>query len=268
MQADEMDVVKSADAAKGLTVKGLDLRKLWPLALLLGLFGLLYAMGWHQYLSLTNLYEQKTWLRATIDQHLLIALAAFITLYIVTTALSLPGALALTIAGGFLFGWVEGSIATVIGATIGAFLLFLIVRYSVGNQLVSKAGPLVGKLADGLQKDAFNYLLFLRLVPAFPFFVVNIAPAIFGVKASTYLITTFLGIIPGTVAFSMAGSSLDSVFAAQGAPYEACKAAGGHDCQLSIHPGALVTHELIIALVALSVVSLIPIIIKRFRKSA
>ena len=247
---------------------GFDVRRLWPLAVMAGLFGLAFAMGWHHYLSFTNLYEQRNSLRGFIGDHLVIALLAYIAIYIAATALSIPGGLLLTIAGGFLFGWLEGGIATVIGATTGAFIVFLIVRYSVGNQLAAKAGPLVSKLADGFKKDAFSYLLFLRLVPAFPFFVVNVAPAIFGVPALTYLITTFIGIIPGTLAFTFAGAGLDSVFAAQGVAYEACKASGEAHCQLTINPGSLVTHELFIALVALSVISLLPVLIKRFWKPA
>ena len=191
------------------------------------------------------------------------ALAGYVLIYTLVTALSLPGGLVLTIAGGFLFGWFYGGPASVVGATTGATLLFLAVRSSFGDSLASRAGPFVERLAAGFRGDAFNYLLFLRLVPAFPFFVINLVPALCGVSLRTYVLATFLGIIPGTTAFAFAGSGLDSVFAAQGAPYEACKASGAKVCELAVDAKSLVTPELLVALVALGIVSLLPIVLKR-----
>ena len=111
-----------------------------------------------------------------------------------------------------------------VGATIGATILFLVVNTSFGSTLAEKAGPFVAKLRDGFQENALSYLLFLRLVPAFPFFIVNLVPALLGVPLRTFVIGTGLGIIPGTIAYSLAGSGLGSVIEAQNATYKTCLA--------------------------------------------
>ena len=119
---------------------------------------------------------------------------------------------------------------------------------------------------------AFSYLLFLRLIPVFPFWLVNLAPGLLGVPFWTYVTTTFIGIIPGTFAFALAGNGLDSVFDAQQASYESCLAKvgeGGHDsCVYGIDPGALLTTDVIVAIVALGVVALIPVVAKKRRRRA
>src|SRR5262249_48846660 len=146
-----------------------------------------------------------------IATHAVSALAAFVGLYVVAVALSIPCALFLTIAGGVLFGAVTGGIAAMIGSTLGATVLFLVARNACGETLIRRAAPLGSKLADGFRADAFSYLLFLRLVPAFPFFLVNIVPAIVGVKLSTFVLATLIGIVPATFAFAFFGSGLDSI---------------------------------------------------------
>lgn len=239
--------------------------RLWPLALIAIAIAAFWSLGWHRYLTITNLYEQRNALKGLIADRSVIAVGLYLLLYTAVTALSLPGAAALTIAGGFLLGWAVGGAATVVAATAGATILFLVVRTSLGENLAARAGPFVAKLADGFRTDAFNYLLFLRLVPAFPFFIVNLVPALCGVPLRTYVLATLIGIIPGTFAFAFAGAGLDSVFAAAGTAYDACKAAGGVDCQLSVDAKSLVTRELVIAIAALGVVALIPIALKRWR---
>ncbi len=161
-----------------------------------------------------------------------LALLAFIALYAVTVALSLPGGAVLTLAGGLLFGWLVGGIASVIGATAGAVVVFLIAKSALSDVLAAKAGPWLERFREGFQRDAFNYLLFLRLVPIFPFWLVNLAPGLLGVGFTTYLVTTILGIIPGTFAYSLAGNGLDSVIEAQQALHQSCLAkmgAGGQE---------------------------------------
>ena len=186
--------------------------------------------------------------------------------YVAVTALSLPGAAILTILGGFLFGWAVGATATVVAATLGASIIFLVARSSFGDVLARKAGPVLKKIVDGFAEDAFNYLLFLRLVPLFPFWLVNIAPALVGVKLKTFLIATFIGIIPGTLAFAVLGSGLDSIIAAQTATYDQCVAAqGAEGCALDLDPGALLTPQIIAAFAVLGVVALIPVALKRLR---
>ena len=238
-----------------------------PLAAIGALMILAFALGWHRQLSPELLYDHRMHLKATIAEHLWQALGLYMLAYIAVVALSLPGGLLMTIAGGFLFGWKIAAPAIVIAATIGAVLIFLAVKTALGEALARRAGPWLGKLREGFRENAMSYLLFLRLVPAFPFFVVNIAPALLGVALPTFVIATIIGIIPGTLAFAFAGSGLDSVFAAQGAAYEACKAGGGATttCHLELDLKSLVTPELLIAFGLLGLVALLPVALKHFR---
>lgn len=246
------------------------LRRLWPLLLLVGIGSLIVAMGWHRYLTLEQLAQNRESLRAMIANNYALALAAFTAVYAVTVAVSIPGGVVLTIAGGFLFGWLLGGVLSIVGATIGATAVYLVARSALRDVLIAKTGPRLQRFAEGFREDALSYLLFLRLIPVFPFWLVNLAPGLLGVPFWTYVVTTFIGIIPGTFAFALAGNGLDSVFDAQQASYESCLAKageGGHDsCVYGIDPGALLTTDVIVAVVALGVVSLIPVVAKKLRR--
>lgn len=246
------------------------LKRLWPLLLLAAAMTLVFAMGWHRYLTIGTLADNRETLRAYIDAHMLLSLLAFVALYAAAVALSLPGGAVLTLAGGFLFGWLLGGIASILAATIGASIVFLIARSALGEFLAARAGPWLSRFRQGFQDDAFSYLLFLRLVPIFPFWLVNLAPGLLGVGFATYVATTFLGIIPGTFAFALAGSGLDSVIRAQQAAHQSCLAkmgpGGQESCPYTLDPGALLTPELVAGLVALGVVALIPVAVKWFRR--
>lgn len=246
------------------------LRRWLPLAAILGLMALAFAMGWHTHLSFKTIGLNYDLLKSSIAANLTVALAAFMLLYIAVIALSLPGGLVMTVAGGLLFGWRLAAPATVVAATIGATIVFIVARTSLGEVLAAKAGPWLGRLRQGFQEHAFSYLLFLRLVPAFPFFVVNLAPALLGVPLRTYVLATFLGIIPATTAFSVAGAGLGSVVEAQNRSYKACAArhpeAADAFCPYTIDTSALVTRELLAAFVLLGVVALIPVFLKKWSK--
>lgn len=239
-----------------------------PLAALGAIMALAFAMGWHKYLSFKTLGLNYDALKVFISENLVLALALYMGLYVAVVALSLPGALVMTLAGGLLFGWQLGAPATVVAATIGATIIFLIARTSLGETLAAKAGPAVAKLRDGFNENALSYLLFLRLVPAFPFFIVNLAPALLGVPLPTFVIGTLIGIIPGTTAFSVAGSGLGSVVEAQNQVYKACVEAHPADaatqCTYQIDTSQLVTRELIAAFALLGIVALIPVVIKKW----
>lgn len=254
-------------APEGVTPRG---PKRWaPVAALALLMALVYAMGWHQYLSFKTIGINYESLKAAVAEHALLAALGYAAVYVAVVALSLPGALIMTLAGGLLFGWQLGASLTVVAATIGATLLFLVARTSFGESLAAKAGPSLSKLRDGFKENALSYLLFLRLVPAFPFFIVNLAPALLGVPLKTFVLGTFLGIIPGTIAFSVAGSGLGSVVEAQNKVYQDCLAqagaAGDGACPYTIDTSALLTSELVAAFVALGIVSLIPVALKKLR---
>lgn len=247
------------------------LKRLWPLLVLIGAMVFVFAMGWHRYLTVTALAENREALRGYIDAHGAFSLAAFVALYAAAVALSLPGGAVLTVTGGFLFGWLLGGVASMTGATIGATILFLIAKSTVGELLAARAGPLLTRFRQGFQRDAFSYLLFLRLVPIFPFWLVNLAPGLLGVPFTTYFVTTILGIIPATFAFALAGSGLDSVIEAQQSRYQSCLAksgAGGQEsCSYTLDPEALLTPELIAGFVALGLVALIPVAVRWFRRA-
>lgn len=237
-----------------------------PLLLIIALMGFAFAMGWHKYLSFQVLAENLDQLNAYISANLPVAILAYIALYIAIVTLSLPGAGVLSITGGLLFGWYISAPATVVAATIGATLLFLVVKTSLGAVLAEKAGPWLSKLKDGFAENGLSYLLFLRLVPAFPFFIVNIAPALLGVRLSTFVIGTFFGIIPGSIAFAFLGSGLSTTLRTANADYQACVAqSGAHACEFALGVGDIVNREILIAFAALGIVALIPIVLKRMR---
>jgi uncharacterized membrane protein YdjX (TVP38/TMEM64 family) len=244
------------------------LRRFLPLVVLGAAMVLVFAMGWHKYLSFKTIGLNYEALRVFIGQHIVLSLLLYIAIYVAVVALSLPGGLIMTLSGGLLFGWQLGAPATVVGATIGATVLFLIARSSFGEALAARAGPWLAKLRDGFQENALSYLLFLRLVPAFPFVVVNLAPALLGVPLRTYVLGTFIGIIPGTVAYSYAGSTLGTIVEAQNKIYAACldRLAAGQVkvCDYSIDTSALVRKELIIAFALLGIVALIPVALKKW----
>ncbi|MBV6657662.1 MAG: TVP38/TMEM64 family protein, partial [Devosiaceae bacterium] len=191
----------------------------------------------------------------------LLSVVGFGLLYALAVALSFPAASLLTIASGFLFGWMVGGATVVLAATVGATALFLAARTAFGQAIANKAGPTLTRLLNGFKEDAFNYLLFLRLTPLFPFTLVNIAPALANMPLRSYFIATLVGIAPGTFAYAFVGSGLDSVIMAQEAANPGCAAAG--TCAIDL--GSLVTTEIILAFAALGAVALIPPIAKKLR---
>ncbi len=226
---------------------------------------LVWWSGVLDYVSLQKLAENRQDLGAWVSGHYPLAILAYTGLYAAVVALSLPVAAPLTLAGGLLFGWLVGGLATVTAATIGAVAVFLLARGALAAPLARRAGPKLEKLRAGFQQDAMSYLLFLRLVPAFPFWLVNLAPALLGVKLRTYIVATVLGIIPGTFAFALTGAGLDSVLAVHEAAYRDCLAKNPAPgaCSFNLDPASLLTPELLIAFAALGIVALIPAIVKR-----
>jgi uncharacterized membrane protein YdjX (TVP38/TMEM64 family) len=223
------------------------------------------GMGWHKQLSFITLVDRRDAIDAFVTQHRIGAPAAFAAAYALAVALSLPGAAFLTICGGMIFGALAGGATALIGATAGATVIFLVAKSALAGWLVRRAGRRTESLAAGFRADAFNYLLFLRLVPIFPFWLVNLVPALFGVSLATFVAATALGIIPATFAFAFFGAGLDSAIAAQATIYRACRSAGRPDCHLDFDPGAAATPELIAGLIALGVLALVPVAIKRLK---
>lgn len=246
----------------GAVVRGL--RRAWPLALIALLAGTAFAFDLHDYLDLDAFLDRRAAVAAFVADHRALALLALVTIYVAVVALSVPCGLALTMAAGFLFGPVVGGLAAAFSATVGATIVFLAAKTSLGEGLRAKAGPRLERMACGVCRDAFHYVLFLRLVPVAPFWLVNLAPALIGVPTRAYVLATAVGILPATFVFAALGAGLDSVIDAQEAANAACLAA--HTCTLSISPRHLVTPELLAALAGLGVLSLIPVLVRRRRR--
>lgn len=248
---------------------GLSLRKLLPLLLIAACLAAFFLLDLGRFLSFTALSENRDMLVSFVERYYLPALAIYFLLYTVSVAASFPGGLLMTLSGGFLFGWLAAGLVTVVAATLGATALFMIASTSLGEPLRARAGPKLAKLEKGFQENALNYLLFLRLVPAFPFWLVNIAPAFLGVRLSTYVIGTFAGIIPGTFVFAYLGGGLDSIILEQQRKYDACLAQAtdaSAPCSMDFEFSSLLTGEIIASFVALGVVSLIPVVWKKYTK--
>lgn len=163
------------------------------------------------FLSFENLKTEQAVLLAWVRQHTVLSVAAFICLYIAVTALSIPGAAVLTMAGGSLFGALATTIYVNAGATAGAVLAFLGARYLFGNWLHDRYGDRMAAFDHDIRKNGARYLLGLRLLPVFPFFLINILAGLTAVPLGTFLWTTAVGIIPGTAVYAFAGQELSRI---------------------------------------------------------
>lgn len=234
------------------------LKKFLPLIIIAGGFAFAYFMGWTKYLNPQLLVENADYLQNLVNNNFLLVLIGFIALYAVLTVFMLPASI-LTVASGFLFGTLIGAPAVVIGATIGACALFLAAKTSLQDTLKGVAGPFISKMEKEYNESPFSYLFTLRLIPVFPFAVANIAPALLGAKFRDYLITTAVGIIPGTVAYSLIGNGLR----------ETIKDAGANSDNINV--GELMGATFINMLPAfgmLILVALMPVVYKKFIKKA
>lgn len=240
--------------------------KRWlPLLALALLMAAAFASGLHRYLSLDALVEQRRSLQAFIERQPVVALLSYAGVYVGTTALSLPGAGLLSVAGGFLFGIPTGWLAAAVSASLGAMLFFLATRTTLGDAVRERAGPRLAGLAEGFRADSASYLLALRLAPIIPFWLVNLAASVFGVRLRTFAWTTFVGVLPGSFAFALAGQGLDGVIDTQARAAAACVAAGRTACASTLSLRDLVTTELLLALAAIAAAALIPVLVKRFQ---
>jgi len=164
-----------------------------------------------QYLSLEALKANRDWLLAYTESHYTSAVLIYIALYCLQTAFSLPGATVFTLAGGFLFDAVPGTLYANIGATSGATLAFLAARYLLRDWVERKFGDRLRPIQEGFEKNAFSYLLTLRLIPLFPFFLVNLVAGLTRISVGTFVAATAIGIIPASFVFANAGRQLGSI---------------------------------------------------------
>jgi uncharacterized membrane protein YdjX (TVP38/TMEM64 family) len=241
-----------------------NLNRMLPPIIIVGLLCLGYALGLHHYLTLQALAENRGKLEAFVVGNQALAMLLFAAIYTGAVALSVPGATALTVIGGFLFGAIIGGMLTLLSAVLGAAIIFKLARTTFGANLAHRAGPFLDRISSGFEKDAFNYLLFLRLTPVFPFWLVNIGSALANVPLRTFVLATAIGIIPGTFAFSFIGQGLGSVLDAQAAAHAKCLAAKPvAECPYALEMSSLVTPLMLLSLMALGLVALIPIYLRR-----
>ena len=182
--------------------------------LLLALVALVVAAhvgGLLDFLSPKAVISQSQSLRTAASAHPVAAMGLFTLAYILVAVLALPAAAALSLLGGYLFGLLIGGLLVLFSATLGAFTIFMIARSAVGEPLRKRAGPIYEKIAAEMRKDAFSYLLFLRLIPLFPFFLVNLAAALFEIKPATFLIATFVGMAPATFIYVNLGKEISKI---------------------------------------------------------
>ncbi len=182
-----------------------------PLIIILILMVIAFATGLHERISLQTLQDNKDNLLQIVAEHPIMTALGFMSIYIIFVALSLPAATLLTLTGGFLFGATLGTLYVVSAATIGATIIFMIAKTSLGQVLRERAGGLYKRVEGNMNNNATGYLLFMRLVPIFPFFLVNILPALFNVKPRIFILTTFFGIIPGSFVFVNLGKQLGTI---------------------------------------------------------
>ena len=221
------------------------MRRFWPLLILVLLaaaaFGLLHGTGWD------TLARHQGELTAWVGLHPITSAALFVLTYILTAALSLPQGALLTVAGGLLFGTVLGWALTITGATIGAGILLVTIRSAFAKTLDRHRQRIPEQMQIRLRRDGFSYLLALRLVPLFPFWIVNLAAAVAGIRLSVFVPATFLGIAPASFVMSSIGAGVGTILAE------------GRTPDLSI----LFSPRILLPLLGLAVLSLLPAVLRR-----
>lgn len=222
-------------------------RQIWLKLLILALFAgaliAFFAFGGQKYLTLETIKSNRDALVGYTRDHYVLALAIAFIGYTIAVACSVPGAIVLSLTCGFLFGRWVGTLVILGAATLGATLVFLAARYLVADWARTKMGALGRKINEGFSANAFSYMLFLRLVPAFPFFLVNLAPAFTSIPVSTYVLATAIGIIPGAFVYANLGETLGTIDSLSG----------------------LISKETLIAFALLGVLSLSPIIVRKIK---
>lgn len=229
--------------------KRITLRRFLPVLVLVAGLVMFFALGLDRYVSFEALQENREWLRAQVEANEVMAAVALIVVYALVIAFSLPAGALLTIAAGFLFGTVVATSCVVVGATLGAAAVFLAARTAFADILRAKAGAGLRRMEAGFRKNAWNYLLVLRLIPIFPFWLVNLVPAFLGVSLRTYVTATFIGIIPGTAVYASLGNGLGAIFEAGETP----------DLGIIFDP------EVLLPILALAVLAVVPVVYKKVK---
>ena len=225
------------------------LKRYIPVAVVFLAFTVFFVGGFQDLLSFETLAQNRADILNWTTENQILAVAVFMAVYVAVVGLSLPGGTVLTLAGGFVFGGLMAGIYVLVAATVGAVVIFLGARYAFADLCHARAGTNMAKMEAGFRENAFSYLLFLRLVPVFPFWLVNLVPALLDVRLSTYVVATALGIIPGTFVYAHVGGGLSSVFEAGGTP----------------NMGIIFQPEILLPVLGLAVLALVPVAYKKLK---
>jgi len=225
------------------------LRRLLPVAILLVGLALFLLLGLERYFSFEMLSRHHAVLTSWVVNHAALAALLYVLVYALVVAFSLPIAIIVTPLGGFLFGVWMGAGLSVIGATLGSVLVFLAARTAFHDLFHARAGRALARLEEGFHRDSFSYLLFLRLVPVFPFWLVNIVPALLGMRLGPYTLATLIGIIPGAIVYASVGAGFGMLIDRGEAP------------NLSV----IFEWRILLPLLGLAVLSLVPVLYTRLR---
>lgn len=231
------------------------LKRWLPLLILVTIFFALFGVDrfvfeFSQYLNFESLRENREAITSWVAMNYVMAAVLYTVIYILVAAFSLPFATILSVTGGFVFGWLFGGVFTLLGATIGATLVFLAARSALGDFLRKRAGPTIKKMEAGFQENAWSYMLILRLLPIFPFFLVNLVPAFLGVSLAVFFWGSLIGMIPGVFVYVSIGHGLGTLFEL------------GEKPNMSI----IFEPEILGPLIGLSVLAALPVVYKAFRK--
>ena len=236
----------SRNGAKG----GFSWKRLLPLVVLAAGAGLFFGFGLDDYLSLETLRDNRMDLVTWVDSNTLVAILSFVVIYGLAIVFLPPSGTVMTVTGGFIFGAVAGTLTVVVGATLGATALFLAAKHALGDVLRARAGPALRKMEAGFRENELNYMLVLRLIPLFPFWLVNIAPAFLGVSLRTYVIGTFFGIVPGTAVYAAFGAGIGSIL----------------DSDQELTLAGVLEPKIIAGLIGLALLALVPVVYKKYKK--
>lgn len=228
---------------------GFNVKRLLPIAVLIAGLVAFFAFDLDRFVTLDALKTHRAVLQEWVASQGVLAWLVYAAIYMVAVAFSIPGGAVLTIAGGFMFGPYIATAVVVLGATCGATVLFLAARYAFADYLRQKAGGAMRRMEAGFNENPVSYMLVLRLVPLFPFWLVNLVPAFLGVRLGTYFLSTLFGIIPGTFVYTLVGDGAGAVLDAGG----------------ELDLGIIFEPRILAPIVGLAVLACIPILYKRIQ---
>lgn len=228
------------------------LKKFIPFTFLIVCLILFFSFKLYHYLSFNAIKQNSDFMLAIRQQYYWLSVLYFMSIYIIIVSISIPGAAILSILGGYLFGIFPGIIYIIVSETIGATIIFLATRYAFADLIANNAGKFVQKLENGFHENEFSYILVLRLIPLFPFFLVNLVSGLLNARARIYIIATFIGIIPGCIVYASVGNGLGALFNSDQTP----------------NLGVIFTPAILLPMLGLAVLALLPAIYKQLTKES